>query len=89
MRKQISSTGGRVLLLAIAERYKQAKRDERQVILDEFVGITGYHRKHAIRMLGTAGTMALAVRACVSMTRPYGRPWSFSGRHQTGFAASD
>ncbi len=62
MRKQISPAGRRELLLAIAERYKQAKRGERETILDDFVAITGYHRKHAIRVLGTAETKALRVR---------------------------
>jgi hypothetical protein len=36
------------LLRAVAERYKQATRGERKTILDEFVAITGYHRKHAV-----------------------------------------
>ena len=33
-------------------RYRQASKKERTAILDEFVKTTGYHRKHAIRVLG-------------------------------------
>jgi len=62
MRKQISSAGRGELLRAVAERYKQATRGERKTILDEFVAITGYHRKHAIRVLGAADPRLLKVR---------------------------
>ena len=37
--------------LAIYERYRQADRRLKQVILDEFCANTGYHRKYAIRLL--------------------------------------
>lgn len=40
------------LVLAIGERYRSILREERERILDEFVELTGYHRKHAIRLLG-------------------------------------
>ena len=36
---------------AIGARYRGASRSERQKILDEFVALTGCHRKHAIRVL--------------------------------------
>jgi hypothetical protein len=39
------------LILAIAERYCRATRAERAGILDEFVAVTGFHRKHAMRLL--------------------------------------
>ena len=38
------------LLLAIRERYVGGTRDERIRILDEFVAVTGYQRKHVIRL---------------------------------------
>jgi hypothetical protein len=41
------------LLVAVGERYRQADRPQRSAILDEFVAITGYHRKHAIRLLAS------------------------------------
>lgn len=36
---------------AIGDRYRAARRVEWSKILDEFVDLTGYHRKHAIRLL--------------------------------------
>ncbi|HVB57232.1 MAG TPA: hypothetical protein VNE63_12515 [Candidatus Acidoferrales bacterium] len=37
---------------AIRERYQgAAARPERRQILSEFVRVTGYHRKHALRVL--------------------------------------
>ena len=42
------------LVKAVAERYGASTKAEKARILDEFVAIAGYHRKHAIRLL-TAG----------------------------------
>ena len=39
------------LVAAIAGRYSQADRTERGRILDEFTAITGFHRKHVMRLL--------------------------------------
>ena len=39
------------LVAAIAGRYAQADRTERGRILDEFTAVTGFHRKHAMRLL--------------------------------------
>jgi hypothetical protein len=39
------------LLAAIGGRYRASGRAERTKILDEFTPVTGYHRKHAIRLL--------------------------------------
>ena len=39
------------LLDAVGDRYRMAERRQRSKILDEFVAVTGYHRKHAIRLL--------------------------------------
>lgn len=36
---------------AVAERYRDGTASEKGRILDEFVALTGYHRKHAIRIL--------------------------------------
>ena len=36
---------------AVGARYRQARARERTTILDEFVALTGYHRKHAITVL--------------------------------------
>ena len=50
------STGTRQeLVRAVADRYQQGTAAEKRLILDEFVALTGYHRKHAVRVLnGTA-----------------------------------
>jgi hypothetical protein len=39
------------LTQAISDRYRNAARPEKKRILSEFVAVTGYHRKHAIRLL--------------------------------------
>jgi hypothetical protein len=49
--RQLSLATRRELIQAIAERYRTAGRAEKKQILDEFVQVTGYHRKHAIRTL--------------------------------------
>ena len=41
----------RELLVQVAPRYRAARHGERSVILDEFVAVTGYDRKYAIRSL--------------------------------------
>lgn len=40
------------LVAVIRDRYRGSDRSVRGAILDEFVALTGYHRKHAIRLLG-------------------------------------
>lgn len=39
------------LVGAIVEQYRAGRRDDKRRILDEFVAVTGYHRKHAIHVL--------------------------------------
>lgn len=39
------------LAQAVAARYRASPRGDRGAILDKFVATTGYHRKHAIRLL--------------------------------------
>lgn len=51
MAGKISKTARQELLRAISERYRAGSRDSKRRILDEFVAVTGYHRKHAIRVL--------------------------------------
>jgi hypothetical protein len=50
MAKKVTAETRRDLLRAIRERYREGTRDEKLRILDEFVAVTGYHRKHAIRL---------------------------------------
>jgi hypothetical protein len=55
MRGQIKLTTRRELTAAISQRYRAADRNGKKLILDEFVKVTGYHRKHAIRVLTAQG----------------------------------
>lgn len=45
-------TTRRELITAVGERYRRSSRSGKHQILDEFLKLTGYHRKHAIRVLG-------------------------------------
>ncbi len=47
----MSPQARRAVLKAMRPRYRQASLAEKQRILDEFVAITGYHRKYAIHLL--------------------------------------
>jgi hypothetical protein len=52
--RQLSLATRRELIEAIANRYQSGTRIEKKEILDEFVEVTGFHRKHAIRALRKA-----------------------------------
>jgi hypothetical protein len=41
------------LLAAVSERYRASSRADKKTIIDEFASSTGYHRKHAMRVLRT------------------------------------
>lgn len=47
-------TTRRELIEAVAARYRAGGRNQKKGILDEFVKVTGFHRKHAIRVLKKA-----------------------------------
>ncbi|HZC36953.1 MAG TPA: transposase family protein [Chthoniobacterales bacterium] len=49
--RQLSLATRRELIETIAARYQSGTRIEKQKILDEFIEVTGFHRKHAIRAL--------------------------------------
>jgi hypothetical protein len=57
---QISMATRDELVVALAERYASSSRKHRGRILDEFVAVSGFHRKHAMRLLrsGRAGRSA-------------------------------
>ena len=39
------------LLASIRDRYRESSRKDKTKILDEFIAVTGHHRKHGIRLL--------------------------------------
>ena len=43
------------LLATIRDRYRASSKREKSRILDEFIAVTGHHRKHGIRLLGQSG----------------------------------
>jgi hypothetical protein len=47
----VSAQSKREYVQAIYQRYRRVRRPDKQRILDEFCEVTGYHRKHAIRVL--------------------------------------
>ena len=47
----MSLNSKRELVEVVRPRYLKARKGEKQKILDEFTCATGYHRKHAIRVL--------------------------------------
>jgi len=49
----ISAAARRELVESVGARYRSAGPDDKRRMLDEFVAVTGYHRKHAIRILTT------------------------------------
>jgi hypothetical protein len=59
----------RELIAALWCRYTEGNREAKKKILDEFVQVSGYHRKHAIRLLGHESRHA---RESVTRGRRYG-----------------
>ncbi len=49
--RRISMATRKELVEAVRARYSGAPPMDKAKILDEFVALTGYHRKHAIRVL--------------------------------------
>ena len=47
----MSKMAKRELLATIQDRYRTSSKNDKTRILDEFVAVTGHHRKHAIRLL--------------------------------------
>lgn len=51
MRRELSKVTRQELTQAVGKRYRAASREKKKEILNEYVEVTGYHRKHAIRLL--------------------------------------
>ena len=56
-------TARKELIEALRARYRSAAFADGITILDEFVALTGYHRKHAIRVLRQEFSNSKAARA--------------------------
>ena len=48
----ISKMAKQELLATIRDRYRSSSKKDKSRILDEFIAVTGHHRKHGIRLLG-------------------------------------
>ena len=53
MTKGISKTTRDEILIALRKRYKKSTIREKTRILDEFTAVSGYHRKHVVRLLSS------------------------------------
>ena len=62
MARKVSAVTRQDLVRAIRERYRAGTKDEKLRILDEFVAVTGYHRKHVIRLLKAGPVTSGSVR---------------------------
>ncbi len=51
----MSMTTRNDLVRAVSERYASSSRAEKSAILNEFTAVTGFHRKHAVRLLRGVG----------------------------------
>ena len=55
MRGGISKMAKQELLATIRDRYRESSKKDKSRILDEFIAVTGHHRKHGIRLLRQSG----------------------------------
>lgn len=69
MQNKISSEARAEVLGALRDRYRQAPKQEKTKVLDEFVAVAGCHRKHAIRLLTDRGVSGDAAPAVVKPGR--------------------
>ncbi len=51
-------------ITVVRRRYQEADREGKRLILDELTNITGYHRKHAFRLLTSKEQTVLRERSC-------------------------
>ncbi len=52
MGRGISKVAKRELLATLRDRYRCSSKKDKSRILDEFIAVTGHHRKHGIRLVG-------------------------------------
>lgn len=56
----ISKAARQEIVEALRTRYEQSSKSEKGVILTEFTAVSGYHRKHAIRLLNPPAEAPMA-----------------------------
>lgn len=61
MQKQVPKLDRQALVAALRERYQVAGRKDKTQILQQFVAVSGYHRKSAIRLLNATGRIDSSV----------------------------
>ena len=68
----ITAAARRELIEAVTVRYQEASSEGRSRILDEFVALTGFHRKHAIRVLSRKAK-STTVESATATAKPRAR----------------
>lgn len=65
----------RELLIQIAPRYAEATPVQKGIILSEFIQVTGYTRKYAIRILSQCQKQSVSIKTILKRERPkrYGK----------------
>src|SRR3990167_9175876 len=66
MTRQVNMT---LYLKHLKIRYKQANKKAKTLILNEFCSTSGYHRKHAIRLLTTVGAPLVGAQDVAQVDR--------------------
>ena len=80
--RRVSMATREELVKAVTERYARSERPEKSRILDEFVAVSGFHRKHVMRLLrnGPQKDGPSHDRTADFMTMPFVKRWLLSGR---------
>ena len=92
MMRKVSMPTRTELVAAIGERYRSADRASKGRVFDEFVAVTGFHRKHAMRLMraGQAVTTAnVRIERRIYDERRHAPRLSCSGKRRIGCVASD
>ena len=67
----VSKTARHEIVAALRTRYGRASKAEKRLILGEFTAISGYHRKHAIRLLNAVMDSAMPQKVPPESRRVY------------------
>ena len=63
MSSRMNLKAKRELVRVVSEKYQCAEKRDKRKILDQFVAVTGYHRKHSIRLLNSTAELVAPRRA--------------------------